>query len=76
MNARLRAFLDQFNFDYEFKSSTETYKAGVFDETLLTLLANYDKVMKLMLPTLGSERQETYSPFLPGIAAFRQSAAC
>ena len=65
MNARLKAFLDTFGFRYEFKSSTETYKNGEFDKTLLTLLADYDKVMKVMLPTLGEERAETYSPFLP-----------
>ena len=65
MNARLRAFLDTFGFEYEFKSSTATYKSGEFDKALLTILANYDKVMKVMLPTLGEERQQTYSPFLP-----------
>ena len=65
MNARLRAFLDHFGFDYEFKSSTETYKSGEFDHALLTLLERYDEVMTLMLPTLGEERQQTYSPFLP-----------
>jgi lysyl-tRNA synthetase class 1 len=65
MNARLRAFLDHFGFDYEFKSSTETYKSGEFDDALLRILASYDKVMKVMLPTLGEERQQTYSPFLP-----------
>ena len=65
MNARLRAFLDYFGFRYEFKSSTEVYKAGVFDAALLRILANYDRVMDVMLPTLGEERQQTYSPFLP-----------
>jgi len=65
MNARLRAFLDTFGFRYEFYSSTETYKSGRFDQALLKILANYDKVMAVMLPTLGEERQETYSPFLP-----------
>ena len=65
MNARLRAFLDHFGFEYEFKSSTTTYKSGEFDEALLRILASYDKVMKVMLPTLGEERQQTYSPFLP-----------
>jgi len=64
-NARLRAFLDSFGFDYEFMSSTETYKSGRFDETLLTLLERFDKVMGIMLPTLGEERRATYSPFLP-----------
>ncbi|MGE0754234.1 MAG: lysine--tRNA ligase [Alphaproteobacteria bacterium] len=65
MNARLRAFLDHFGFDYEFKSSTECYKTGVYDATLLRLLAHYQQVMDVMLPTLGEERQQTYSPFLP-----------
>jgi lysyl-tRNA synthetase class 1 len=65
MNARLRAFLDHFGFRYEFKSATATYKAGEFDAALLRILANYDKVMAVMLPTLGEERQQTYSPFLP-----------
>jgi lysyl-tRNA synthetase class 1 len=65
MNARLRAFLDRFGFRYEFYSSTATYKSGRFDDALLRILANYDKVMAVMLPTLGEERQQTYSPFLP-----------
>jgi lysyl-tRNA synthetase class 1 len=65
MNARLRAFLDHFGFDYVFKSSTETYQSGEFDAALLRILAQYEKVMKVMLPTLGEERQQTYSPFLP-----------
>ena len=64
-NARLRAFLDQFGFDYEFKSSTECYRAGMFDEALLRVLERYDAVMNIMLPTLGEERRKTYSPFLP-----------
>src|ERR1700759_489743 len=64
-NARLRAFLDAFGFDYEFKSSTETYRSGEFDDALLRILDRYDKVMAVMLPTLGEERQQTYSPFLP-----------
>ena len=64
-NARLRAFLDQFGFDYEFMSSTECYKRGVFDETLLAVLRHYDEVTAVVLPTLGPERRATYSPFLP-----------
>lgn len=64
-NARLRAFLDQFGFEYEFFSATECYTSGMMDETLLRMLAVYDKVMDIILPTLGSERRATYSPFLP-----------
>lgn len=64
-NARLCAFLDQFGFDYEFRSSTECYKSGMFDEALIRILQNYDKIIKIILPTLGEERRKTYSPFLP-----------
>jgi len=64
-NARLRAFLDRFGFDYEFLSSTECYKSGRFDAALLNVLANYEKVRDIVLPTLGPERRATYSPFLP-----------
>src|SRR6195952_4764836 len=44
-NARLRAFLDTFKFDYEFLSSTDCYKSGRFDAALLKLLERFDKVM-------------------------------
>jgi len=64
-NARLRAFLDTFGFDYEFASSTDYYKSGRFDATLLKMLENIDKVMAIMLPSLREERAATYSPFLP-----------
>ncbi|WP_296599046.1 lysine--tRNA ligase [Phenylobacterium sp.] len=64
-NARLRAFLDSFGFEYTFMSSTETYKSGRFDEVLLRILARFDAVQAIMLPTLGEERRATYSPFLP-----------
>ncbi len=64
-NARLRAFLDGFGFEYEFMSSTEQYRAGRFDETLLKMLDRYDAIMAIMLPTLGPDRRATYSPFLP-----------
>jgi lysyl-tRNA synthetase class 1 len=64
-NARLRAFLDTFGFDYEFMSSTQCYSAGRFDATLLRVLERFDAVMNIMLPSLREERAATYSPFLP-----------
>src|ERR1700691_1698537 len=64
-NARLRRFLDAFGFDYEFASSTAYYKAGRFDAALLHMLARFDAVQKIMLPSLREERAATYSPFLP-----------
>ena len=64
-NAMLRRFLDTFGFDYEFASATEYYKSGRFDAMLIKAAEKYDAIMKVMLPTLGPERQATYSPFLP-----------
>jgi lysyl-tRNA synthetase, class I len=64
-NARLRAFLDQFGFDYEFVSSTACYTSGRFDDALLKVLHHFEEVMAVMLPSLREERAQSYSPFLP-----------
>src|ERR1700709_2705852 len=64
-NARLRAFLDTFGFDYEFASSTDYYTSGKFDVALLRVLERFDAVMAIMLPSLREERAARYSPFLP-----------
>jgi len=64
-NARLRAFLDHFGFEYEFLSSTDCYRSGRFDAALMTMLERFDAVMEIMLPSLREERAQTYSPFLP-----------
>ncbi|MGZ6017121.1 MAG: lysine--tRNA ligase [Phenylobacterium sp.] len=64
-NARLRAFLDSFGFEYEFFSATECYRSGRFDTVLLRALARHDELLKVLLPTFREERQATYSPFLP-----------
>lgn len=64
-NARLRAFLDTFKFDYEFVSSSECYNSGKFDPMLLSVLAHYEDIINVILPTLREERRMTYSPFLP-----------
>jgi lysyl-tRNA synthetase class 1 len=64
-NARLRAFLDRFGFQYEFLSSTDCYTSGRFDAALLKVLERFDAVMEIMLPSLREERAASYSPFLP-----------
>jgi len=64
-NEMLKNFLDKFNFQYTFKSSTELYKSGHFNSTLKLILKNYKEIMDIVMPTLGKERQKTYSPFLP-----------
>jgi lysyl-tRNA synthetase, class I len=64
-NEMLKSFLNKFNFKYNFKSSTELYKNGIFNTALQIILENYQGIMDIILPTLGKERQKTYSPFLP-----------
>ena len=44
-NAKLRSFLDQFEFDYKFVSSTEKYKSGDFDSTIISILENHEKII-------------------------------
>ena len=64
-NEMLKNFLKKFKFKYNFKSSTVLYKSGFFNDTLKLILENYEGIMNIILPTLGKERQKTYSPFLP-----------
>ena len=64
-NEMLKKFLNKFKFNYNFKSSTELYKSGYFNSTLEIILENYQPIMEIVIPTLGKERQKTYSPFLP-----------
>jgi len=64
-NEMLKKFLKEFKFNFTFVSSTETYKKGKFNEALLLVLEKYEKIVEIILPTLGKERQKTYSPFLP-----------
>src|SRR5580765_5617919 len=49
-NARLKAFLDTFGFDYEFLSATEYYTSGRFDAALLNVLHHYEAVRDVILP--------------------------
>ena len=64
-NAMLRDFLDRFGFDYEFVAASDRYSSGAFDDALARVLETYDAIMAIMLPTLRTERQKTYSPVLP-----------
>ncbi len=65
MNARLQSFLDAFGFAYTFRSGTECYRSGIFNETLLKVLERHERIREVVLPTLGPERRATYSPILP-----------
>ena len=64
-NEMLKKFLNEFKFNYVFKSSTDIYKNGLFNTSLLLVLEKYEQIKEIIIPTLGKERQKTYSPFLP-----------
>ncbi len=64
-NTMLQEFLKKFNFNFNFKSSTENYKKGTFNETLKRVSEKYEDIMEIILPTLREERRKTYCPFLP-----------
>ena len=64
-NEMLKEFLNKFNFKFTFKSSTEIYKSGAFNNSLFRVLEKYEDIMNIILPTLREERRKTYCPFLP-----------
>jgi len=64
-NEMLKKFLKKFNFKFIFKSSTENYRKGVFNNSLSRVLEKYEEIMNIILPTLREERRKTYCPFLP-----------
>ena len=64
-NEMLKKFLKKFNFEFIFKSSTENYKKGIFNDSLMRVLEKYEDIMNIILPTLREERRKTYCPFLP-----------
>ena len=69
----LKEFLNRFKFKFTFKSSTENYKNGVFNKSLVRVAEKYEEVMNIILPTLREERRKTYCPFFTGLSKNRQS---
>jgi len=64
-NGELRKMLDRYRFAYEFKSSREQYRGGVFNPGLRAVLQNVDAIRAVILPTLSPEKREDWSPFIP-----------
>lgn len=75
MNAKLNEMLQRFGFEYEYRSSSSQYKGGVFNAGLLAMLQNVEKIRAIILPTLGEEKREDWSPFLPICAQCRRYTA-
>ena len=64
-NHKLMQFLDEYGFDYEFMSSTDSYTAGKFDQGLMRMAECHEEICDVVKRTLQKERRDTYSPFLP-----------
>jgi len=64
-NARLRSFLDQYGFKYEFMSATEVYASGNFNKVLAQVADNIDEITSIVTSTMKEERRATYCPFMP-----------
>lgn len=64
-NKMLISFLDSFSMNVEYMTATHCYKSGIFNDALLKVLKHHKEILDIMLPTLGEERRENYSPFLP-----------
>ena len=72
-NSMLKEFLKKFNFDFNFKSSTENYKNGTFNESLKRVAEKYDEIMNIILPTLRSERKKNLLPLFAHLSKNRKS---
>ncbi len=64
-NAQLCEFLDRYGFEYEFASATDYYNNGRFNAALFRVAQCHAEIVDAIAPTLGKERAETYSPFMP-----------
>ena len=56
-NEMLKEFLNRFKFKFTFKSSSENYKNGVFNKSLIRVAEKYADVMNIVLPTLREKEE-------------------
>ena len=59
----LKNFLNKFNFEYNFKSSTDLYKSGFFNHTLQIILENYQGIMDIIFQHLVKSVKKLTVPF-------------
>ena len=64
-NAMLRKFLDNIGIDYEFASATQYYMNGIMNTGLNNMARKHAEIVNVVAPTLGAERANSWSPFMP-----------
>lgn len=63
MNGELIKMLDHIGVEYEFRSSTDQYRNGVFNESMKMILQNLEKIESIVLPTLSPETRKGWFPY-------------
>lgn len=65
MNNRLQQFLNSFGFEFQFASSTNMYKSGIFNEGLSLIMKHHKKIIEIFTSMISEDKRETWSPFFP-----------
>lgn len=65
MNNRLKQFLNSFDFECQFVSSTDMYKSGSFNGGLSLIMKHYKKIIEIFTAMISEEKREAWSPFFP-----------
>lgn len=65
MDAELVDMMNRTGIDAAFKSATDCYSDGTFDEGIRKMFKNMKGIMGLVLPTMREENREGWFPWLP-----------
>jgi len=65
MDAELVEMLHKTGIPAQFKSATDCYSNGTFDEAIRKMFRHMDEIMALVLPTMREENRAGWFPWLP-----------
>jgi len=65
MSSLLRDALDRCGIEYTFYSAKKAYRAGLFNEQIVKILENADRVAKIIKEDLGQEKYTEVLPYFP-----------
>ena len=72
-NEILKNFLNKFNFKYSFKSSTQLYKSGQFNDALILVLNKYQEILDIVIPHSRKRKTKNLQPFSSYLSKDRKS---
>jgi lysyl-tRNA synthetase class 1 len=65
MSSLLREALDKCGVEYTFYSAKKTYREGIYNEQIVKILENADKVAKIIKEEIGQEKYTEVLPYFP-----------